>query len=231
MTSWKALRTLIIGATFLAPVSAVYAETVDFTSNAWSSIGGNSHTVGGITLMTSNPDHNMTFNDPDGATGCGDGGAGETAVAGATGLACFGDGIGIGDDEITQSSDEGLIVKFNNGPVNIHAVHLLDLFPEEKGDGSDRGSGFGNTGEIAVVSWNGGMINVHATGSDPVGGYWEVNLLMAGITEFTLTGFNDDFSDYALARIDYSVVPVPAAFWMFGTALIGFVAMSRRTKV
>jgi hypothetical protein len=26
-------------------------------------------------------------------------------------------------------------------------------------------------------------------------------------------------------------VPIPAAFWMFGTALIGFVAMSRRTKV
>ena len=28
-----------------------------------------------------------------------------------------------------------------------------------------------------------------------------------------------------------SVVPVPAAIWLFGTALIGFVGMSRRTKV
>ena len=28
-----------------------------------------------------------------------------------------------------------------------------------------------------------------------------------------------------------SVVPVPAAFWLFGTALIGFIGMSRRTKV
>ena len=26
-------------------------------------------------------------------------------------------------------------------------------------------------------------------------------------------------------------VPVPAAFWLFGTALIGFIGMSRRTKV
>lgn len=30
---------------------------------------------------------------------------------------------------------------------------------------------------------------------------------------------------------DISPVPVPAAFWLFGTALIGFVGMSRRTKV
>ena len=28
-----------------------------------------------------------------------------------------------------------------------------------------------------------------------------------------------------------SPVPVPAAFWLFGTALIGFIGMSRRTKV
>jgi hypothetical protein len=28
-----------------------------------------------------------------------------------------------------------------------------------------------------------------------------------------------------------SVVPVPAAFWLFGTALIGFIGMSRRTNL
>ena len=28
-----------------------------------------------------------------------------------------------------------------------------------------------------------------------------------------------------------SAVPVPAAFWLFGTALIGFIGISRRTKV
>jgi hypothetical protein len=28
-----------------------------------------------------------------------------------------------------------------------------------------------------------------------------------------------------------SAIPVPAAFWLFGTALIGFIGMSRRTKV
>jgi hypothetical protein len=32
-------------------------------------------------------------------------------------------------------------------------------------------------------------------------------------------------------RLEMSVVPVPAAIWLFGTALIGFVGMSRRRKV
>ena len=69
------------------------------------------------------------------------------------------------------------------------------------------------------------------------GGYWEIifpltaGLAMAGINTFVLTGLDDGFSDYALARIEVSAVPIPSAFWMFGTALLGFVAMSRRIKV
>jgi hypothetical protein len=37
------------------------------------------------------------------------------------------------------------------------------------------------------------------------------------------------FSTYV--DVNISPVPVPAAFWLFGTALIGFVGMSRRRKV
>ena len=35
----------------------------------------------------------------------------------------------------------------------------------------------------------------------------------------------------ALDNLKYNVVPVPAAFWLFGTALIGFIGFSRRTSV
>ena len=35
----------------------------------------------------------------------------------------------------------------------------------------------------------------------------------------------------ALDNLTYSVVPVPAAFWLFGTALIGFIGYSRRRSV
>jgi len=56
--------------------------------------------------------------------------------------------------------------------------------------------------------------------------------------------FNDDFTDERLAQLFHAIddvmwneasnippVPVPAAFWLFGTALIGFIGISRRRKV
>jgi hypothetical protein len=47
-------------------------------------------------------------------------------------------------------------------------------------------------------------------------------------------GFGSYAKYHAYNSAEYlkaSVVPVPAAIWLFGTALIGFVGMSRRTKV
>jgi len=38
-------------------------------------------------------------------------------------------------------------------------------------------------------------------------------------------------SEFLTAQLNVSPVPVPAAVWLFGTALIGFVGMSRRTKI
>ena len=43
-------------------------------------------------------------------------------------------------------------------------------------------------------------------------------------------GFGDHDFDDMVVKVEVSPVPVPAAFWLFGTALIGFVGMSRRTK-
>ena len=45
---------------------------------------------------------------------------------------------------------------------------------------------------------------------------------------YTLAQYYDNFS---LELSSPSAVPVPAAVWLFGTALIGFVGMSRRRKV
>jgi len=50
-------------------------------------------------------------------------------------------------------------------------------------------------------------------------------------------GWMEHFSDFTgnnfdVYRISHvSAVPVPAALWLFGTALIGFIGFSRRTKV
>ena len=224
MAIWAKTRTFVLGAILLAPVTAAHAVVADFTGNAWSSVNGTSnHTIGtGITL--SSVGGNMTFNSSDGAPGCGN--PNKLEIISTTGLDCTGDGIGIGNDEISQGGNQILTVIFDDGPVNIHAIYLLDLFANEK------------TGEKAIIEWATGSYEAHAmSGSFSEGGYWEAmlphtdGLAMAGIKSFTLTGLDDGFSDYALARIEFTAVPIPSAFWMFGTALVGFVAMSRRIKV
>lgn len=47
------------------------------------------------------------------------------------------------------------------------------------------------------------------------------------ITYLTMSCVNDEASVLA----DVSPVPVPAAFWLFGSALLGFIGFSRRTSV
>ena len=48
---------------------------------------------------------------------------------------------------------------------------------------------------------------------------------------WTLPANTGTFNRYAELNISISPVPVPAAVWLFGTALIGFIGMSRRTNV
>ena len=57
-----------------------------------------------------------------------------------------------------------------------------------------------------------------------------------GTVELALRHFGDNqlgsISHVALfGNANVSVVPVPAAFWLFGTALLGFIGLSRRTRV
>ena len=47
------------------------------------------------------------------------------------------------------------------------------------------------------------------------------------ISYLTMSCVNDEAIVYA----DIAAVPVPAAFWLFGTALLGFIGISRRTAV
>ena len=74
-------------------------------------------------------------------------------------------------------------------------------------------------------------------GSGNSGANGSLSLAVAMINSSSLylmfgDGFGDADFDDMVVRVDaVSAVPVPAAFWLFGTALIGFIGMSRRTKV
>ena len=56
------------------------------------------------------------------------------------------------------------------------------------------------------------------------------NALAGNVFTFTQTGTGAGFS-HSSEFGTVSAVPVPAAAWLFGTALIGFIGFSRRTKV
>lgn len=59
-------------------------------------------------------------------------------------------------------------------------------------------------------------------------GMWFFENLSGGIVTVNLEGKTEDYSNWT----EYgAAVPVPAAFWLFGTALIGFIGFSRRTKI
>ena len=47
--------------------------------------------------------------------------------------------------------------------------------------------------------------------------------------DLTTSGWQDH--EFSLQSLQISQVPVPAAFWLFGTSLIGFVSFARRVKV
>jgi len=54
---------------------------------------------------------------------------------------------------------------------------------------------------------------------------------MAAIRLSDFLGGGTEYGTYELQIARTSVVPVPAAVWLFGTALLGFVGMSRRTSI
>ncbi len=204
-------------------ITCANASIVDFTSSDWSGVQDqSSFTLGNIQLTSTNSPGSrnfMTFNDPDSARGCGSGNRSETNLAAATGLACIGDGIGLIDDEISQSSGETLIVSFLGSPVDIIDIHLLDLFARER------------TGEIAVVNGFQSQATIPGISITNRGGYWETGLGFVGVSSLIFTGMNDSFSDYSLARINFEVagsVPEPSMISLLGAGLIGLGFAYRR---
>ncbi len=59
--------------------------------------------------------------------------------------------------------------------------------------------------------------------------HWANNL--ASGTTFEIGGLPRDLSNYRAYTDDVSSVPLPAAAWLFGSALLGFVSLSNRRKI
>ena len=136
-------------------------------------------------------------------------------------LECDRDGVGIRNDEITMGQTLNLIF---DTAVRITSIEFLDLYE-------------GRYAEEVTETIDGSISrNVSATESSGVGGYANLGFLaLVGAGQniaFTARNFygDDGNNDYALAAITISAVPVPAAVWLFGTALVGLVGFTKRRK-
>ena len=203
-------RLSILLAFFAFSVSS-QAVTIDFTNQAWKDAIGMGNTeaiVDGIKLSSTGGNLTLLGSGTDfEITGCNNAGAG---------LACTGDGIGISNDEISEGGVQQLTLSFLNGPVNVENIFLLDLF------------GLEGTGETAII--NGGIFH-NTSDNQALGGYYETGFSDNLVSTITFLSPDDGFSDYALAKIEISPVPIPGAAILFGSALLGFFGFKRRRAV
>ena len=250
------LRKLLLPVGFLASFfcNGAVASYLDFTDDAtilplMSFDNGTTNTNGfmgsidgiGFTLSTLNSYGIVNFTEKY------DGSANTGCLSGSGPLACnklgddgIGDGVGIGNDEITglfgltdPSGPSGQILRLEfDTVVYISNFDFLDLYVDRNDD---------RNREQVRISIDGiaDPFIVNATGSFGEGGYARLDLLALGpilgqVIEFT--AFNGDLlmddtnNDYAFAAMTISAVPVPAAAWLFGTALIGLAGFSKRRK-
>ena len=105
----------------------------------------------------------------------------------------------------------------------------LDFFDIENQPGNDENNGVPGS-EIRFLDEFGNdlftNLFVPGTGGDNTWG----RLAFTGITGIRALEVNL-YGSGAIDNLSYSVVPVPAAVWLFGTALLGFIGFSRRTQV
>jgi hypothetical protein len=128
----------------------------------------------------------------------------------------------------------------------VGTTDLTSLYKQDVGKKNDAGpysNSYTTTFSNSPTDPAGALIQL-ITGMDPIT-CGECYLLVKGGNEdpslyvFALTGMinsitlSEFWSDQgAISHVEIvGAVPVPAAVWLFGTALIGFIGFSRRTKV
>lgn len=135
-------------------------------------------------------------------------------------LVCGGDGIGIGDDEITEGGVERLKVSFSR-PVDLVNVELLDLFNND------------TELERALISLDDGATWSTVVSNNNLGGYYSANLGGRSIARIVFKSYSDAVSDYAVARLAiYTAdVPEPAAGLLVVLGLAGLHRLRRRAAL
>jgi hypothetical protein len=167
-------------------------------------------------------------------------------------------GIKSGDEQVTQSGDSYYVTWFGFSLASAASVTLdtLGSFEVEEDSNFDFVSTgveldtilalyFGDVGNGALVDGRqnddcGILVTSCLTFGNLAAGEYIAGVSTSGSGHFFVGDWMMDRDNndnlLGLTKLNISVaapsaVPVPAAVWLFGTALIGFVGMSRRTSV
>lgn len=157
-----------------------------------------------------NPAANSAFDDPD-VPGT------DNGAPGGLGVCSTGDGLGDacdGTSDDNQMPGEHIHMVFDV-ETNIDSIDLV-----------------GNHAEIPDNTFLLFSVNGAAEQSLDIGGGASIlSNFMLNLTNVVTLDYHVRGGEIYMAGMTTSPVPVPAAFWLFGTALFGFIAFSRRTKV
>jgi len=209
----KYITTLSIASLMLLGAGNVAIATfIDFTSTTWSGIAGNtSFSQAGVNFSTNSG--LLTFNDVAG----GDHSPGLVDPASIIPLAGIGDGIGIGDDEI--SGGESLTITFDK-PVTGTKLYLLDSYANSAED------------EGAEISFNGGSSWQTVYSQHLPWGFAAIDISSYGLFSSIIfrTIADAGISDFSVAGLDINPVPEPATMLLFGAGLAGLAGFQSRRK-
>jgi hypothetical protein len=194
---------IALTAALFALFSATNASAALVTDDGMLSIEGGSAFTTSEAIVGSFPDGNWIF-------------GAKSGLIGAT--LSFSPGIDYIFEYMGKEASDTNMFAFSSGPI------------ESLNTGSNIGDNIVVAAEFAS-SWYFDGSNSSAA-IDP-----SAHIFMAVTGNSVWLGFDDrqgghiDYDDMVVRVSAVSAVPVPAAIWLFGTALIGFVGMSRKTSV
>ncbi|MEO1043242.1 MAG: hypothetical protein AAFX52_13230 [Pseudomonadota bacterium] len=228
------MKNVLIGslAAIATSISAAQAASIlDFTADILSPVSGNNRTAtedGVLFTITGKPqavNNSQSF----------DGGTQDFCQSQGGDLACVRDGLGIKDDELTATprpDNERATIK--SKAIDVHRIFLLDLFKsnDPKLGAEQARIDLYTADDPSTVAMT-IRVTADETKSQNNAGFYAIDVGLPDVVKMVFranqrSGTDDKNSDFAVAGVEFSEMPVPGAALLFGTALFAGAAARRK---